>query len=148
NADGRKADDEQAFRQWLAESPANAAAFERATDLWSIVPGAPVAPVPAPAQPVTRRRLLAACAGTLVVGGGGMAAMQTAYAGTRYETGIGEQRHVMLPEGSSLFLDADTQLRVLATMQRRRLWLRRGRVALAVEPVSVPFAIEAGNGSF
>jgi transmembrane sensor len=148
NADGKTADDERAFHAWLAADPANAQAFERATDIWSIVPGVGVAPPQARLPLVSRRRVLAACAGTLVVGGGGMVAMQAAYAGTRYETDIGEQRRVLLAEGSSLFLDADTQVQVFANARRRHLWLRRGRVALSVKPAPIPFAIEAGKGAF
>ncbi|NWK94353.1 iron dicitrate transport regulator FecR [Sphingobium lactosutens] len=148
NADGRTADDEQAFRAWLAADTAHAADFERVTDIWALVPGTDAAVRLAPARSLSRRRMLAACTGTLVVGGGGMAIMQTAYAGTRYQTGIGEQRQLTLAEGSSLFLDADTDVRVLASASRRRLWLERGRVALTVKPATAPFAIDAGRGSF
>ncbi len=150
NADERTVDDEQAFRAWIAADPAHAADFERATDIWALVPGTDAAARPAPAsvRSLSRRRMMAACAGTLVVGGGGMAIMQTAMAGTRYRTGIGEQRRLTLPEGSALFLDADTDVRVLASASRRRLWLERGRVALTVKPSAVPFAIDAGRGRF
>ncbi|HUD90167.1 MAG TPA: FecR domain-containing protein [Sphingobium sp.] len=148
NADGRTADDEQAFRSWIAADPAHAVDFERATDIWELASGTDATTRAAPARSLSRRRMLAACAGTLVVGGGGMAIMQTAYAGTRYQTGIGEQRHLTLAEGSSLFLDADTDVRVLASTSRRRLWLERGRVALTVKPAAAPFAIDAGRGSF
>lgn len=148
NADGRTAQDEQALRAWLAADSAHAAEFERATDIWSLVPGIATPVRAVPVRGVSRRGVLAACAGTLAVGGGGMAMMQTAYAGTRYRTGIGEQRRLALAEGSSLFLDADTDVRVLASTRRRHLWLERGRVALIVKPASTPFAIDAGGGSF
>ncbi|MDR7153889.1 transmembrane sensor [Sphingobium xenophagum] len=146
NADDRSAADEEAFRVWLAASPRNAAAFEQATDLWAMVPGSTVK---ANARPLllSRRRILAACAGTLVVGGAGTVAMQSALAGTRYETGIGEQRRVALAEGSSLFLDAATRVRVLATTSRRRLWLDQGRVSLVVTPAPVPFTIALDDGA-
>jgi len=73
--------------------------------------------------------------------------MQSALAGTRYETGIGEQRRVALAEGSSLFLDAATRVRVLATTSRRRLWLDQGRVSLVVTPAPVPFTIALDDGA-
>ncbi|MFC3443286.1 FecR family protein [Sphingobium rhizovicinum] len=149
NAEERTVDDEQAFRAWIAADPAHAADFERATDIWALVPGTNAArPAPASASPLSRRRMMAACAGALAVGGGSLAIMQTAMAGTRYRTAIGEQRRLTLPEGSALFLDADTDVRVLASASRRRLWLERGRVALTVKPSAVPFGIEAGRGSF
>lgn len=146
NADDRSAADEEAFRAWLAASPGNAAAFEQATDLWAMVPGSTVK-LDARSPLLSRRRILAACAGTLVVGGAGTVAMQSALAGTRYETGIGEQRRVALAEGSSLFLDAATRVRVLATTSRRRLWLDQGRVSLVVTPAPVPFTIALDDGA-
>jgi len=146
NADDRSAADEEAFRAWLAASPHNAAAFEQATDLWAMVPGSTVK-LDARSPLLSRRRILAACAGTLVVGGAGTVAMQSALAGTRYETGIGEQRRVALAEGSSLFLDAATRVRVLATTSRRRLWLDQGRVSLVVTPAPVPFTIALDDGA-
>lgn len=146
NADDRTVNDEKAFRAWLAASPDNSAAFERATDLWAMVPGVAVK-VDARSPILSRRHILAACAGTLVAGGAGTVAMQSALAGTRYETGIGEQRRVMLVEGSSLFLDAATRVRVLANSSRRRLWLDQGRVSLIVTPAPVPFTIALDNGA-
>lgn len=151
NADGRTAEDEQAFRAWIAADAAHAADFERATDIWAMVPGTDALTRPAtvpPKQLLPRRRVLVACAGTLVVGGGGMAMMQTAMAGTRYRTDVGEQRRVVLAEGSLLFLDTDTDVRVLASVRRRRLWLDRGRVALTVKRAAAPFSIDAGKGQF
>ncbi|OAN56551.1 FecR family protein [Sphingobium sp. TCM1] len=149
NADGRTAEDEQAFRAWLASDAVHAADFERATDIWALVPGIDAASRPAaPPRSLSRRRMLAACAGTLVVGGSGVAVMQTAMAGTRYRTGIGEQRRLTLAEGSALFLDTDTDVRVLASASRRRLWLERGRVALTVRPAAAPFTIDAGRSRF
>ncbi|SES03018.1 FecR family protein [Sphingobium sp. YR768] len=151
NADGRTTEDERAFRAWIAADAAHAADFERATDIWAMVPGTDALTRPAtvpPKQLLSRRRVLVACAGTLVVGGGGMAMMQTAMAGTRYRTDVGEQRRVALAEGSLLFLDTDTDVRVLASARRRRLWLDRGRVALTVKRAETPFSIDAGKGQF
>jgi transmembrane sensor len=151
NADGRTTEDEQAFRAWIAADAAHAADFERATDIWAMVPGTDALTRPAtvpPQQLLSRRRVLVACAGTLVVGGGGMAMMQTAMAGTRYRTDVGEQRRVVLAEGSVLFLDTDTDVHVLASARRRRLWLDRGRVTLTVKRAEAPFSIDAGKGQF
>ncbi|MDE0947864.1 MAG: DUF4880 domain-containing protein, partial [Sphingobium sp.] len=75
NADDRTVNDEKAFRAWLAASPDNSAAFERATDLWAMVPGVAVK-VDTRSPILSRRHILAACAGTLVAGGAGTVAMQ------------------------------------------------------------------------
>ncbi|MEC3948714.1 FecR family protein [Sphingobium sp. HWE2-09] len=147
HADGRTADDDQAFRAWIAADAAHAAAFERASDIWALVPGADVVPARAAPPILSRRNMLVACAGTIVAGGG-MVAVQSAYAGTGYATGIGEQRRIVLADGSSLLLDTDTRVRAVATADRRTLWLKQGRIALSIAPTAVPFAIDAGNGGF
>ncbi|MEG3089784.1 FecR family protein [Sphingomonas sp. PB4P5] len=144
NADDRTSADEAAFRQWSSH-PDHAAQFERATALWDMVPGA--APLEAHTPVVSRRRLFSGAAALATIGVGGGFAFQAAYAGTRYATGIGQLQHVALDEGSTMLLDADTQVRVVATAQRRRLWLTRGRIALSVAATPIDFAIDAGRGT-
>lgn len=141
NADDSTARDTADFRRWLAANPDHAERFERATDLWEMVPGT----TPSRA-PVTRRRAIASLAALAAATAGGTVAFQAAYAATPYETGIGEQRRIGLQDGSSLLLDAATRVRVIATKERRRLWLARGRVDLTVAPLTTPFTIDAGHG--
>jgi transmembrane sensor len=141
NAEDWSADDEAAFRRWLAAEPANAASFERATDLWELVPG--TTPHRAP---VTRRRAIAGIAAVAATAAGGVVAFQSAYAATPYRTAIGEQRRIALKDGSAMLLDTDTSVRVAATPERRRLWLERGRLQLTVAPLATPFTIDAGSG--
>ena len=141
NADDATPRDAADFRRWLAANPDHAARFERATDLWDMVPGT------APSRaPVTRRRAIAGLVALTATTAGGTFAFQAAYAATPYETGIGEQRRIGLQDGSSLLLDATTRVRVIATPERRRLWLARGRVDLTVAPLTTPFTIDAGAG--
>ena len=141
NADDSTARDAADFRTWLAANPDHAARFERATDLWDMVPGT------APSRaPVTRRRAIAGLGALTATTAGGTIAFQAAHAATPYETGIGEQRRIALQDGSSLLLDATTRVRVIATAARRRLWLAHGRVDLTVAALSVPFTIDAGQG--
>lgn len=142
NADDATPRDAADFRRWLAANPDHAERFERATDLWDMVPGT------APSRaPVTRRRALAGLVALTATTVGGTVAFQAAYAATPYETGIGEQRRIGLEDGSSLLLDAATRVRVIATPTRRRLWLARGRVDLTVAPLATPFTIDAGGGA-
>ena len=140
NADDSTARDAADFRAWLAANPDHAARFERATDLWDMVPGT------APSRaPVTRRRAIAGLVALTATTAGGTIAFQAAHAATPYETGIGEQRRIALQDGSSLLLDATTRVRVIATAARRRLWLAHGRIDLTVAALTVPFTIDAGQ---
>lgn len=147
NADDCTSADRRGFRTWLAANPAEADRFERVTDLWDMVPGSASPPLPATPRhraPVTRRRALAGLATLAVVGGTSTVAFQAAYAGTLYETAIGEQRHVRLDDGSTMLLDTDTRARVVATPERRRLQLARGRIDLIIAPLAIPFMLELG----
>ena len=81
----------------------------------------------------------------VVTAAGGTVAVQSAYAATPYETGIGEQRRIALGDGSTMLLDAATRVRVIATPDRRRLWLKRGRVDLSVASMATPFRLDAGG---
>ncbi len=141
NADDATPSDAADFRRWLAANPNHAERFERATDLWDMVPGT------APSRVlVTRRRALAGLVALTATTAGGTIAFQAAHAATPYETGIGEQRRIGLRDGSSLLLDAATRVRLIATAERRQLWLERGRVDLTVAPRTIPFMIDAGRG--
>ena len=116
NADDVSAQDAIVFRQWLTANPEQAERFERATDLWDMVPGT----APSRAPVVTRRRALGGVAALAVTAVAGTGVFQAAYAATPYRTGIGEQRRIVLPDGSALLLDAVTRLHVVATERRRR----------------------------
>lgn len=156
NADDVSRRDATAFRDWLAANPDHATRFERATDVWDMVPGttsrSPSEASPAEASPpsaglpvVSRRRAMAGITALVVTAAGGTVAVQSAYAATPYETGIGEQRRIALGDGSTMLLDAATRVRVIATPDRRRLWLKRGRIDLSVASMATPFRLDAGG---
>ena len=50
----------------------------------------------------------------------------------RYETGIGDHKVVILPDGSRLELKTDTAVRVAARKSERRIWLDRGEAYFEV----------------
>ncbi|MES3096003.1 FecR family protein [Sphingomonas aerolata] len=141
NADDVSAQDAIVFREWLTANPEHTERFERATDLWDMVPGT----APSRAPVVTRRRALGGVAALAVTAVAGTGVFQAAYAATPYRTGIGEQRRIVLPDGSALLLDAVTRLHVVATERRRRLWLTQGRIDLTVAPFATPFTITAAD---
>jgi transmembrane sensor len=134
------------FHAWLAEHPDHPLAFDQATRSWDSVGGLrDLYPArdrrPAPA--IGRRRLLQAAAATALLGAG-FGLWRSAEAGI-YETAIGEQRRVTLPDGSDLLLDTNTRIRVRIDPQSRRLDLARGRVNCRVaEDPARPFVVDAG----
>jgi transmembrane sensor len=64
----------------------------------------------------------------------------------RYQTGLGEQRDVTLPDGSRVTLNTDTSVAVRFTKERRHIELHRGEALFAVKPDAArPFDVEAGG---
>ena len=146
HADDRSAADERAFQSWLAAKPENIRAFEAVTTLWDAADGLRVeAAVPARARPLLRRRTLLASLGSIAAASAGFAVWEEAYAGV-YTTDIGEQRHVVLSDGTQVFLDTDTRIRERFTSSLREVDLDRGRAEFRVKPeVNRPFVVQAGG---
>jgi transmembrane sensor len=146
-ADNRSNVDERAFQAWLSEDAAHAAAFESVNAMWEAAGGLTdklSEPVLRRQAPVHRRALLAgmgACA-TAVVGG---SVWQSAYAGV-YSTDVGEQKHVALEDGTQVFLDTDTRIRVDFSNTLRRVALERGRANFRVAPDSKRLFVVEGAG--
>jgi transmembrane sensor len=142
HADDAGPADEAGFRDWLAEHPDNARAFEAATQAWNAVGGLRDLDRRF-ARRVGRRRILEAMAATVLVGAG-LGFWRAAHAGV-YETGLGEQRRLTLEDGSELLLDTDTRIRVRMDPSRRTVELARGRVncRVAEDPMR-PFVVDAG----
>jgi transmembrane sensor len=163
-ADGAlSADDHLAFRTWLDSSTANPGLFERSVAAWQAIDeqaGRPeMLAMRSQALNGMRRAnrirwawirpgvgwreaaMLAACL-VLAVGAGLWWHVMPA----RYQTGIGERRVVALADGSSLSLDAASEVDVRYLEGRRRLWLRKGRAMFTVakDPLR-PFSVEAGD---
>jgi len=143
-ADDKNPGDERAFRAWLAEDQRHAAAFETVTEIWEVAGAAWSEPVPAPRPAaLSRRRALLAGAGSLLAAGIGFAFWQSAYAGV-YETGIGEQKHAVLPDGTQVFLDTDTRIHAAYDSKLRVVALERGRCNFHVmEDDERPFVVDA-----
>lgn len=147
HADDRGAEDEAAFRAWLRADPSHQDAFERASMVWDAVPGLSTtdftpAPTPAPVARVSRRMVLAG-GGAAVVAAGLTLGWREAYAGV-YRTGIGEQRRLVLEDGSRVTLDTDTQIRFRLRNDVRMLRLEVGRVDLDIAADPRPFVIDLG----
>jgi transmembrane sensor len=122
---------EQEFRAWQAGSPAHRVAFERCTDAWQDIPRiglatafealaagrAATGPAPKLRREAAWRWITAsAVAGTVAV----CAVLVLYWHGKNdYSTDVGEQRLVVLDDGSRMLLNTDTRLRVdFAAAQR------------------------------
>jgi transmembrane sensor len=153
--------EQQALDAWLAQDPAHRERFARMRRLWDGIALDAHAPelLPLRQQALTavqaagRRRWtpprgrvapwLAVAAALLLVVGVTLLLRDRA---TLYETRIGEQRAVVLADGSTMVLDADSAVRVRFGDDRRDLTLERGRASFKVarNPLR-PFAVTSGN---
>lgn len=144
HADDRVPEDEAAFRAWLKADPSHQNAFERASTIWDAVGGLrnqSSAAEPGPAR--MSRRMVLAGGGAFVVAGGLTVGWREARAGV-YNTRIGEQRRLVLEDGSRVMLDTDTRIRFRTRNDVRTLSLGLGRVNLDIVADPRPFVIEMG----
>lgn len=134
---------------WQARSAAHRLAFERCTDTWQDVGG------------ISRRN----CTWSHGRGHGGSAARRVASAAValacvsmlvwcwwpaddEYRTGMGEQRVVMLSDGTRMTLNTSTELRVDLTKTRRTVKVRRGEALFEVaKDPGRPFTVRALEAS-
>jgi transmembrane sensor len=126
---------EEAFRTWLAESPAHAQAFARVTEAWDVIPGA-VLFAAKPSSPSVRSRsgplflLTASIMLVILIACSAWWALRDPV----YQTAVGEQRTVVLSDGSRLVLNTDTHLTVAYRENERRLLIDHGEVMVEVAP--------------
>jgi transmembrane sensor len=140
---------------WQAKSPANGVAFQRATEVWQLVPNLPSAQAhaalvrarrgPAPgrvARPAWRFVALG-LAGLAVV------AALVLYGpwggdGDAYTTAFGEQRQVLLSDGTRLWMNTETRLRVNLDAKARTVAVESGEVLFEVaHDAQRPFVVRA-----
>jgi len=142
------AQDQAGFQSWLAEDPRHGAAFEAVTGTWDLLGGAqisrPIRHVELEPSKIGRRTLLLGAA--LVVAGGAGIALWYRQPPDIFATGSGEQRRLLLSDGSSVILDTDTQISVRMTASRREIALDRGRAffEVAANP-DRPFEVTASG---
>lgn len=153
-ADDRGEATETALKAWLHADPAHADAFERATEIWGIIPGAALVAADmgqvTPLRPQSARRLPAWQAGMalaaslllfLAVGGWWLMERPVDYA-----TKIGEQRVATLADGTRIALNTGTELSVDFNKDERRVTLDRGEAMFEVAPnPRRPFLVVAGD---
>lgn len=143
-ADDKSAADEQAFHAWLSKDRSHVAAFEAMTELWEVA-GRAQSRTPSRSTPffASRRQLVLGGVATASVGTALVLLKQRAYAGT-YQTAVGEQRHIVLADGTQAFLDTDTCIRADLGGDTRSIDLKQGRCNFNVmESDSRPFVVNA-----
>ena len=138
-----------ALEVWLAEDPAHAAAFERASEVWAILPRAArhgedearLRPAPE-GQPWLRTAM--AVAASMVLGLGVL--WWSLGATGDYVTQPGEQQVATLGDGSRIALNTDTRVDVQFDADRRRITLDRGEAMFEVaHDADRPFVVIAGD---
>lgn len=153
---GRTEATEAGLRAWLDADASHRTAFERAMDLWAILPGAAALrdgydSRPAPPPTFGRKmgahaRSLALVASLLLVAviSGWWVLQQP----TSYTTVVGEQKVATLEDGTRIALNTDTHLSVRYEEKKRSIVLDDGEAMFEVaRNPARPFIVTAGNKS-
>jgi len=153
------AGDRMAFDAWREANPANAAASDRYSTLWSILGEVREEPPVLELRDGLRRprRQPWRYAAVLVAMLGGASAllwwphaphrsgMPSAIADqpivTRFETGVGQVARLALADGSTVILDTDSVLKAEFDGSARRISLQRGRAFFHVAHEARPFTV-------
>ncbi len=149
---------EREFRAWQASSPAHREAFERCTDVWEDIPRIGLAAAyeggaSARAASARSRRPRFEAAWrwiTASVVAGAVAACAVLLLHWRgenaYSTKVGEQRLVVLEDGSRMLLNTDTRLRVDFGSAQRTVEVRNGEAFFEVaKDARRPFVVRVAG---
>lgn len=145
-SENRRTADVSAFQDWLAADPTHATAFEAVSGTWDLTGGLPRDLRGHGGVPRTsNRRTVMAGAATLLAAGGSLVFWRNIQAGI-FQTEVGEQKHVALDDGTRMFLDTDTRLKINFNDSRRTAELQYGRVnfQVASDPIR-PFVVNAAQ---
>ena len=155
-ADDVSAEDRARFELWRDAHPYHAKVFDELSGTWQeIAKSGPLVravnfgqSMNAAAQPATRRRLLwgavAASVGILAVGVAWNLYRQKEE--TRFQTAVGEQAAVALPDGSSFDLNTNSRVGVDYSARSRVIHLERGEAYFKVaHDTQRPFWVRAGD---
>ncbi|HEY0747795.1 MAG TPA: FecR domain-containing protein [Steroidobacteraceae bacterium] len=157
NADDVTSADRASFEAWLAAHPRHAKSYAELSATWQeLAENGPLVRAvgfgqsmnAASAAPPMRRRWMAGAVAAgitaLVLGAGWNAFKQKEE--TRFQTAIGEQAAVALPDGSSLDLNTNSRVWVDYTQRTRVIRLERGEAFFKVaHDTQRPFWVRAGN---
>lgn len=143
--------EQQRLRQWLDADPRHAAEYRVFCDLWGDFSSTASTQALAGAMEsrLGRRAFVRGgvlgVLGLLAVGLGWRLSVSRGEFEQTYFTAIGERRRERLPDGSELYLDADTCLRVSFSQGRRQAYLLQGQAIFDVVHDSARmFQVDAG----
>lgn len=138
---------EEGLRRWLAEDPSHSREFELATDVWNETGGGRPSGLPRrQPRPRLARLLIPALAATVAALMLGSWWLVHALGPTVLSTGIGDQKTVILADGSRITLNTDTQLSVQYGKAARIVTLKYGEAYFDVVHNSArPFIVRAGE---
>jgi transmembrane sensor len=144
--DNRRDGDVAAFQAWVAAAPSHAMAFEAVSGTWDIIGGLPRdMRGPSRISSVSRRHAVLTAASAVIAVGAGAAYLRLTKANA-YQTEVGEQKHVILSDGSRLFLDTNSRVNVDFGKDLRTAELQYGRANFrTVADPWRPFIINASN---
>ncbi len=155
------ASDRQAFERWRRASPAHQVAYRQVEQVWSLSARAIQRDATlmalarqvryAPAAHPRQRRILPALAAAAAITVAVLLVWTTHQqipAGTDYRTAVGEQRTILLNDGTHIVLDTHSEVRVRYNDRVRRVDLLRGRVQFNVRANKQrPFVVHARDGT-
>jgi len=148
---------ERECRAWQTRSAAHRLAFERGTDLWMDAAGVNRAAVaraaattsvsaPAFAARVGRGKPWPWAAALTTAVLAGVLVLKPWRDGETYDTGVGEQRIVMLQDGTRMSLNTSTRVRVALGASRRIVDVEGGEALFEVaKDASRPFVVRAAG---
>lgn len=143
--------DKEAFERWRSQSPEHEAAAREAEEIWEGVGAARdqigEARKKLAKARMTRRKLIGG--GVLLLAGAAVkiSGVTEPRAFADYVTAVGEQRTIMLADGSSVMMNGYTALSVDFSQNFRNLTLHEGEATFTVaKDATRPFIVEANGG--
>ena len=139
---------------WLARSAAHRLAFERCTDTWQDVCGITLGAYASAAAGPRAERVIrrtsrwrwSLAAGLVTLAAGGLAVLQPWRDVHTYATGVGEQRVVVLRDGTRISLNTASRVRAELDAARRSVDIDEGEVLFEVaKDVHRPFVVRAAG---
>jgi transmembrane sensor len=138
---------EAGFQRWLAASAEHRAAFEMANDIWAAAERGPKSAAKSGLAPTRRARRFALAPAPLAVAASVVALLVGSVLYFRdpgLSTAVGEQRSVMLEDGTRVTLNTATRLHVEYDRDMRRIILDHGEALFEVSPhPQWPFVVVA-----
>jgi transmembrane sensor len=145
----------RAFETWLAADENHRLAYEEAQRFWDGLEGLKAATFPEmdaarnyrPGR-ISRRAGFMAAAAALVVLAGGIWVLAPSVTGDTYRTAKGEQKTIVLADGTRVEMNTDSELTVALDRDSRTVTMHRGEAVFTIahNGDSRPFNVVAGRG--